>query len=322
MAQREPLIPTVNTLRATHPLTLEAELDIATMRDKVNAVLGGRAAEMLIIVGPCAMTLDNDIIERENNKIATLDATNESVVALHRMPPWKPRTNPDDWHGLGTTEPGAAFSTLHAAAESHANVAIELGHTGHMQRYADMLSLGWVGARNDSNTELMHSVALHDPRLPIAIKNNLDGTIDTAMSHIHTIKELRSGDPQSGEVALLYRGGSQFTTPEAWEDQVLVVMEHARSEGVAVVVDTAHGSEMAHDPHGNFQKSIEGQVACLKHLGDIALRTGMLPHGVMVEATDAKSPTDPVIPFSEALRLVKVLAGAKSEQVVYGVSER
>lgn len=314
MSQREPLNPTIETLHSQHSLTLRAELQIDHMREKVNAVLGNKASELLVIVGPCAMTSDQQLIQHENNKIAALDMTNDAIVALHRMPPWKPRTNPNDWFGLGTTDPELAFKILNESAEMNGNTAIELGHIGHLARYSDRLALGWVGARNDDNSELIHAVATHDMQLPIAVKNSLDGTADVALEHIKTIRELRQKGERNREVALLYRGGSKFDTPDAWEDQLLAVIDQAQSEDISVIVDVAHGSEMAHHPAGRFEKSVEGQAACLEHLGMIAIRDGTIPHGIMIEASDAKSPTDPVIPFDLAINLSKSLARIKRSQ--------
>ena len=77
------------------------------------------------------------------------------------------------------------------------------------------------------------------------------------------------------------------------------------------MVDTAHGSEMAHDPRGQFGKTVLGQIACLDHVIDLA-QQGFITSGIMIEASDYEHPdpfrqTDPNMPFFHALNGVQEL---------------
>jgi hypothetical protein len=85
--------------------------------------------------------------------------------------------------------------------------------------------------------------------------------------------------------------------------------------GGRFIVDVAHGGEQAHDPEQRFGKSAEGQLACLSSVNDIAEATTWIPHGVMIEASDIKSPTDPVVPLDEAFDALRRLSSAHSKHL-------
>jgi hypothetical protein len=187
-----------------------------------------------------------------------------------------------------------------------ANIAVEMGtDPRHLSRYGDSTALAWKGGRNDDQSELTYALATHDTTLPIAVKNGLDGDILKALEDVERIEALRHG--MGGRAILLFRGGRNASNPEAWEEQYL--QAHELTDG-RLLVDWAHGGEQAHDPKGEFGKSVEGQIACMEHTIDIAERTGKAPAGIFAEASSAKSPTDPVMPFETAIdgtqRLAKV----------------
>jgi 3-deoxy-D-arabino-heptulosonate 7-phosphate (DAHP) synthase len=288
-----PESPNLAELEQAHPLT-EATLEaIGTAR--ASSILSGASPGLLAILGPCAMTEDRQTIDQEGDRISALDFPEVGLITLHRQPVWKPRTNAADWHGLETTNPRAAHGTLFGRAAAAANVAIEIGHSPHLHRYGRALTLGWIGSRNAEDTELLEAVASHDPTLPIGIKNGMNGSIDKALENVDRITELRGND--TGAVGLIFRGGTDIQTSQEWEHAYREALE--RTNGL-LIVDTAHGGEMAHDLNGTYEKSVAGQVACMDHVVRIAEK-GELPAGIMIEASDAVSPTDPVMPFVLAL---------------------
>jgi hypothetical protein len=67
---------------------------------------------------------------------------------------------------------------------------------------------------------------------------------------------------------------------------------------------------MAHHPEGIYAKSVAGQIACIEHVIAIADK-GELPAGIMMEASDADSPTDPLIPFSIAIEGLRQLSSLR-----------
>ncbi len=301
MASYAPELPTTAMLAASHPLTAEAELEITMARGRISDLLAKKSSGLVAILGPCAMTNDIATIEEEGRQLFTETSNTRGLWITHRMPPWKPRTNPEDWHGEETVNPEGAYATIVRQAINGAGVSIEIGHMNHAERYGQLTVLDWFGGRNIENGALMDAVAVQHPDLPLAVKNGLDGSIDRVMEHVSRLNSLRSED--DGPVILLYRGGENAKTPEDWERQYREALVATKG---AMIVDIAHGSEMAHDPNGGFKKSVTGQIRALEHVLHLA-ELGESPSGIMAEASSAFSPTDPHMPFDIALQGVRRL---------------
>ncbi len=261
---------------------------VAQARIVVNNKLSGEDPAILGIAGGCALTEDVEIINREGDQLADRGA-------LQRLCFWKPRSDPQAYHGLDTTKPECALQTVEDRSYLAANVCAELGLPKHIGRYAAKLTFAWTGGRNDDNFDLKRLVALSDPTLSLGAKNGLNGEIDIALRDIEELVRLRGSD--GAEVVLIYRGGFNAQTPDDWEKQYIRAHELT---GGRFIVDTAHGGEMAHSPDQDFTKSVLGQIACLDHVMELA-RDGLAPRGVMMEASDTISPTDPNMPFTAAL---------------------
>lgn len=294
MAQYAPETPTLEYLEETYPLSVDAMAGVASSRERISNILSARMPGLVAIIGPCAMTGATEIMDEEGLLLGDLNDYVTNVFAAHRIPPWKPRTKPTDWHGEETTDPEGAYATIARRADSSANVAIEIGHAAHLDRYGSRLAFGWSGGRNIGRNGLIEAMALHDPTLPLGIKNGLDGDIQPALQHIARINELRG--PEGAPAVLIYRGGENAKTIKSWRGEYLRALDLT---GGRMIVDTAHGSEIAHDPHN--KKSELGQIACLGHLLELASQQNEIAAGIMIEASDAESPTDPVIPFQNAL---------------------
>ena len=132
MALVAPETPTVIELEQMYPLDPVAEAQVAYAQDRASDILSGRLPGLFAVEGPCSMTTDREIINHEGNALAAAQQT--GLVIAHRIPPWKPRTRAEDWHGL-ETEPDTvvqAYATIAGRAAARANVAIEYGHVGHL----------------------------------------------------------------------------------------------------------------------------------------------------------------------------------------------
>lgn len=296
-----PASPTTQELRLQHGISPETELAVIQASGKISAALENHDEELVAIIGGCSMTGHQERIEDEGRRISEFGESFKNLHLLHRIPPWKPRTNPESWHGEETTNPEGAYRTLASLAISQNNATIEVGSRAHIDRYGPMLTFGWIGSRNDRNTELIKTVAIRDPKLPLGVKNGPDGSIDTALEQVAMVEEVRSYSDRPAPAVLIYRGGEKVRTPEQWEDAYLRALD---ATGGKLIVDTAHGSEMAHDPDKKFQKSVPGQIAAMEAVIRLA-EDGRVPAGIMIEASDIESPVDPTIPLEIAL------AGAK-----------
>jgi len=307
-----PLTPTTGELHRRYPISQETQAAVAVSRHEVGSILIGKQLGLLVVKGSCALTSDSATIRREGQDHYDMSQTEDGLYVVHRMPPWKPRTNPEDWHGEETTNPLNAFSTLAREAMYGSGVAIELRYPYHIERYGPLLTLGWIGSRAINETEDMTTIAMMDRSLPLSVKNGLDGAIEPALARVQELSELRG--PGAAPVVLLYRGGENAQDPASWERQYRQALEIT---GGKMMVDVAHGTEMAHHPDGNFRKSIEAQMLGLEHVIRIAEK-GELPNAVMMEASDVITTTDPHMPHSYAMGRIQYLNNLRRSMLSTG----
>lgn len=300
----DPDNPSTRSLEVSYGLTNDQYDAIALQRERTLGIIRSPETGLIAIVGPCALTNNPEQIRQDGLEIQKLAIAYQGLVMTHRMPPWKPRTNPEDWHGLETTEAEAAYKIVANQAGEHANIAIEAGVYGHITRYGQLLSVAWTGGRNVHKEGMLEALAIHDPSLPLFVKNGLDGSVETALKRVRAINAMREqGVAQS---ALIYRGGENAQSPEAWEEAYISALERT---GGKLIIDVAHGSEIAHDPKN--KKSVEGQILAMEHVIELA-RKDLLPAGIMIEASGVESPTDPVMPLEIALDGVRRLYEIKA----------
>ena len=144
------------------------------------------------------------------------------------------------------------------------------------------------------------------------LKNDLDGTIDDALREIDDINSARRHIENSGKAILIYRGGDNAQNPDTWTQNYLNALEQTNGK---LIVDTAHGAEMAFHPDGLFKKSVAGQQASLSRVLELAEK-GAIPLGIMMEASDTIETSDnrrvdPNMPFNiaiEGLRRLSAIA--------------
>ena len=304
---RMPESPSTEELRNLYPIAEDSLFSIGQERSEISKALETPDSTTLGIIGPCARPSIEliDVVLNEGRKIAETSLKESGLHVLHRGPTWKPRTNPNDWHGEETTDPSGAYLSTKLEAETLFHVAMEIGYEKQLGRYASLLTFAWIGSRNVENDDLVQSVAEYDPHLPIGIKNDLDGDISKAINRVNLINNLRFSD--EAPAILIYRGGNNATNPTDWKT---AYKEAHDATGGKLIVDVAHGSEMAHDPNGKNCKSIEGQVLAMESVNDMA-QEGIAPAGIMIEASDLPSKTDPHMPLGIALKGLVKLHDAK-----------
>lgn len=302
-----PPTPTTEHLHAMFPLTDNELQQVAEHRTLFVSGMEGITPVLVGAEGQCSTTKrDAQITLREGTVTRDLILDASNLFALKRINNWKPRSNPDDWHGLETEDPELAYQLLVETVRAGAATCTELAVVMHALRYAQTLTMGWVGARNRDASEI-EAISEVDPLLPLLIKNDLDGTHDWAQN---MVGELR----QKGRSSyLLYRGGSALSTPAQWESAVLHVIEQTEGK---IMLDLAHGSEQAHDPEGRFRKSAEAQLRALEHYLAMGERTGLWAHGIMLEASDAPSDTDPNMPHIAAINGLRDIVRAMYYPVI------
>src|SRR5690348_9128734 len=110
--------PTPSDLHAMYGLSGDAQWGVLDARDAVSDAIRNPQDDTLIaVLGPCALTNDPEAVAAEGARIKELTVVRRGIVAVHRMAPWKSRSEPEtSWNGLETTDPEAAFRILADAA--------------------------------------------------------------------------------------------------------------------------------------------------------------------------------------------------------------
>jgi hypothetical protein len=293
---------------------------VAAQRDRyIETIAEGG---FLGFAGGCALTEERDILERESTQLAALQQQHDGLATGQRLNPWKPRTpkpagQPQPYAGLETVEPQLTQEILASRAAAYGSVALEAGLSHHV-RYLDNAAMVWFGARNKDYT-LLEKLALYDPRILFGIKNPLSGDIRPALNAVATINERRqvwawSLGIQVAPAVVIYRGGENAKTEDEWIEQRMKAFE---ASGGLMIDDSAHGSEMACDPEGVYQKSEEGQKRAQEHLVRMC-EAGYGGIGVLMEASDTRSDVDPNMSFSVGLsNMERMYLGKMANQLVF-----
>ncbi len=309
--------PTTEELQTQHGITPETELQVIEARNRLGYAIGRHQEHYVSVDGSCALTNQPQLVSDEARVKANAGVGLENYIGLNRsLCFFKPRSDPAAWSGLDTTERAAGYAIIAAQASRYANGAAEIGSAEQLRRYGSMLTLGWVGGRAVDNTELIRHIALNDRRLPLGVKNSLDGTIEAALRQVALVEELRSNE--DAPAILIYRGGANAKTAKASKEMCKRVIEATKGR---VIIDTAHGLEMAHDQAGKFEKSPQGQILATQMLLELD-REGYHSLGKMSEASAQTSPTDPHMPLAIALNASRKLYQMKRNSLLVPVRQR
>ena len=287
-------------------LTLQ---DIHSARSELSRLLNGEQAGIAVTAGPCAQ-YDSDIINNNADQLARERLPGLLLLSRHCL--WKPRSSVAEgmekpWAGWETTDPDDALRSIVDARSRGVQIAMEVGKVEHINRYCsqDLLTFAWLGARSLADDVLFETVAGGPSLLsvPLGVKNDINGNLESALARINVLNKRRQElTDRPAPAVLVFRGGSNFQNPTQWENQYKRAFE--ASEG-KLAVDVAHGGEMAFDQAGHFQKTCEGQIACMNRVIELA-GAGMMPKLVLIEASDFIQPNprlrvDPPMPFATAI---------------------
>lgn len=315
--------PTTPELHEAYNIDYGTALAIAGTRIDINSAIA-HPDNKFLLTGPCALTDDAEVLLGENEEWQAFARENGLVVAVRRHP-WKPRSVKTwgekmmKWHGLetgyaddiGEPENAAltAYDIMHSEAITHKNISMEIAFDNQIFRYGPMLSFAQIGARTREEyydnyadyLRFLDFLAKREPTLPIGIKNDTSGSIESALEEVERVNDIRSklGFSAVSRAVLIYRGGENAKTPETWEAGAVEAIQRTRG---AVILDAAHGGEQAYDRDGKYEKSEEGQLDCLKASVRLKQR-GLKYVGVSAESSSLKSPMDPAA-SPEAVRTI------------------
>jgi 3-deoxy-D-arabino-heptulosonate 7-phosphate (DAHP) synthase len=324
-----PVSPTTDQLERQYPLLFDGERCVAIGRMSMQDAYALPEVYSAHGIGECGVVDDNeqegacDIRSEEADKLQQASAEMKTLI-MQRLNVWKPRTKPEDWHGVETTNPDYAYAQVAGAANKGVNVCMEVGYQAQLERYKPLLTMAWIGARtldDPAKREDMLQLFTQHHDIPLGVKNGQDGEIDDALTFIDEVNDARQqkcdeqglDDPMPA--FLIYRGGNNYLTPELVEEQIIEAIQVTNGK---VMIDTAHGVEIAYDPFerpdGKKQKSIEGQELATQMIAELAQKYAFM--GILSEASSIIGVTDPNMPIMRALRTVHEIQKSKSKERV------
>ncbi len=271
-------------------------------RTRISRGIRGEIPLLVVGKGQCSTNIrDINITHSEARDHRAFMDTTPDVLVTQRQNHWKPRSPREDgstpWEGMETTHLNEALKLHLDSLGAGVPICMEVALPRHLERYAAGLTLAWIGARNRDKNFIVEATIL-EKHLPLGIKNDLAGNVDWALTMADAMNHIRTNVAGSAPVFLVDRGGTELNTPRRWEDHTKRTLERTRGQHVICL---GHGTEQAHDPDGNFGKSVEGQISAMEHYIKIGEQTGMWANGLLLEASDAPSDTDPNMPHQIAL---------------------
>ena len=314
------------------PLTDSTSAKVCEARRAIEAILDGKDARFLVVVGPCSIHDTRAALEYAAKLKPIADSLAEALFIVMRVYFEKPRTVVG-WKGLindpDLDESYRINKGLRLARQLLADI-LELGvpagteflDTTFGQFYTDLISWGAIGARTAESQ--IHRELASGLSMPVGIKNRTDGNVQVAVDAIQAARSrhlfpslTKEGAPAILETTgnpyahLVLRGGSD-TGPNF--DSVSI-------ESSVRLLRAAHLPEvlMIDCSHGNSDKDADRQIdvanAIMKNLRGSPVRALMIESHLVAGRQNApvtygQSITDACLGFEDTKALLHRLANA------------
>jgi 3-deoxy-7-phosphoheptulonate synthase len=312
------------------PLTDSTSAKVCEARRAIEAILDGKDARLLVVVGPCSIHDTRAALEYAAKLKPIADSLAEALLIVMRVYFEKPRTVVG-WKGLindpDLDESYRINKGLRLARQLLADI-LELGlpagteflDTTFGQFYTDLISWGAIGARTAESQ--IHRELASGLSMPVGIKNRTDGNVQVAVDAIQAARSrhlfpslTKEGAPAILETTgnpyahLVLRGGSD-TGPNF--DSVSI-------ESSVRLLRAAHLPEvlMIDCSHGNSDKDADRQIdvanAIMKNLRGSPVRALMIESHLVAGRQNApvtygQSITDACLGFEDTKALLHRLA--------------
>ena len=185
----------------------------------------GGGETFCLVAGPCT-------VESADQTRAVARAVASAGASMLRGGAFKPRTSPFSFQGLGYE----ALAILHEVrAETGLPVVSELTSAEHAERFAELVDVVQVGARNMQNYGLLEVVGKLGK--PVLLKRGLSSTLDELLMAADYV--LKEGNER---VILCERGIRTFETATRFTLDVGAVPWLKLHTHLPVIVDPSHAS--------------------------------------------------------------------------------
>jgi 3-deoxy-7-phosphoheptulonate synthase len=316
------------------PLTEAASAKVSQSRRAIEAILDGKDARLLVVVGPCSVHDTKAALEYATKLKPIADALTDALLVVMRVYFEKPRTVVG-WKGL-INDPDLDESYhinkgLRLARQLLADI-LELGvpagteflDTTFGQFYTDLISWGAIGARTAESQ--IHRELASGLSMPVGIKNRTDGNVQVAIDAIQAARSrhlfpslTKEGAPAILETTgnpyahLVLRGGSESGPNfDAASVENAVCLLRAAELPEALMVDCSHGNS-----EKDAARQIDVADAIMKNLRMSPIRALMIESNLVAGRQNApvtygQSITDACLGFEETETLLFRLADTVS----------
>ena len=278
------------------PLPNESALSILRGRNEIKNILAGLDGRLLVIVGPCSIHDTKAGMDYAGRLHRIADKYRGALCIVLRVYFEKPRTrlgwkgliNDPDMDGSYQINKGLRLARrfLLEITELGLPAATEFLDTTFGQYYADLISLGAIGARTTESQ--VHRELASGLSMPVGFKNRTDGDVKVAVDAIvaaaesHSFPSLtRDGAPAIMETSgnkhccLILRGGNNG--PNYREQDIRAASKLMIDAGIkdSIIVDCSHG---------NSRKDFRNQVLVLEDIRRQMSNSDHSIRGVMIES--------------------------------------
>jgi 3-deoxy-7-phosphoheptulonate synthase len=317
------------------PVTPRGSECVTGARRAIEAILEGRDARLLAIVGPCSIHDPKAAVEYALRLRELAISVRDRICIVMRVYFEKPRTvvgwkgliNDPDLDGSYRINKGLrlARQLLADLADLGVPAATEFLDTTLGQFFADLVSWGAIGARTVESQ--VHRELASGLSMPVGFKNRTDGNVQVAVEAILAARErhlfpslTKEGAPAIFETTgnphchLVLRGGT-VTGPNFGREAVAAALAGLRAANLpeVVMIDCSHGNS---GKRPERQLDVVEDVLAQRLTGQLALKALMLeshlvggrqePGGSAL--TYGQSVTDACLAFDDTRRAIEALA--------------
>jgi len=317
------------------PASPEGRECIVEARRAIEAILSGRDARLLAIVGPCSIHDPQAALDYAAKLRELAHDVRDRIFIVMRVYFEKPRTvvgwkgliNDPDLDGTYRINQGLRLARrlLADLAELGVPAGTEFLDTTFGQFYADLVGWGAIGARTVESQ--VHRELASGLSMPVGFKNRTDGNVQVAVEAIRAARErhlfpslTKEGAPAIFETTgnpschLILRGGT-VTGPNFTAEAVESALAVLRAAGLPEVL-------MVDCSHANSGKDPQRQVAVLDDVvaqrvnGRSALKAVMIESHLVGGRQDVgtgalaygQSITDACLGFDDTKRAIEAAA--------------
>ena len=275
-------LPTPHDILHELPISLHQQAFIQDTRGKINDILSSDNSRLLLIVGPCSIHDPKAALEYAKKLRELAPQVSDTFLVVMRVYFEKPRTTVG-WKGLlydphlnGSHDLVTGIrmtrKLLLDLADLEVACAAEFLDPFSCYYFSDLISWACIGARtSESQTHRQMASALP---MPVAFKNNTNGSIDVAVNGIVSAStpHVFMGVNEHGQMSLMHSSGNPHchvalrggeNKPNYDPQSIAKALTYLQKQGLPkrVVIDCSHdNSNRKHEQQPLVFQSIINQI--------------------------------------------------------------